>query len=572
MTSEADKMDTTDPVERLDLNLDKSLLDPKFEGYKVTMDNPKVEGKKFSVKGATVQRSPELFSLQHMKLFGESNLLFVNDFQTGENVHLYRFTSTGFIEEMIYNKPTENWSFSNVARFELPNAGAYPPSIIFTNDNFAVVCNGLDLITVFHIELVNDSWTKLLEHRPCEEKGISLVEARYVAGSLQVILHRVEERTKENKKTDLFRSKIYWLTIAVGENALSDRVTIERVREITQEGHYEACTLDNFGRLVILGTKTPFISSDDSGIITQSDAKTTKSSTPRRFWSQKDDDLTVMFTFDFPVNKEDVSVQLSSHSIFLTVKGEVLLDGTLGGTIDPTDFVDTVQGNQLLLRLRTTNKDNWVVLMEGDQQHVEQPNSETTKKAFAEMEKDELVVGAEQMEECDESELMLTFYWFDGDKQAVVKECDASCRQILFTSHSGNAPARICLRHDVDGVVWNFNDQTPYHEATLHAFGYVQASKTMRVWCGAAPNSSYACIVEANNHALLYWQRKAVGNELFNRKTSSQVTHISQQQVLHVRVDGDVHGEDAIIGVFAANDALFFLTPSEVLVARFQVD
>jgi hypothetical protein len=59
-----------------------------------------------------------------------------------------------------------------------------------------------------------------------------------------------------------------------------------------------------------------------------------------------------------------------------------------------------------------------------------------------------------------------------------------------------DAVPAICLRHDVDGCVWQLespqeNGHWPCtHIGTFPAFGYVQASKQQKKFCTCAPGTS----------------------------------------------------------------------------------
>uniref|UniRef100_A0A1I7X5B8 SAM-dependent MTase TRM10-type domain-containing protein n=1 Tax=Heterorhabditis bacteriophora TaxID=37862 RepID=A0A1I7X5B8_HETBA len=136
-----------------------------------------------------------------------------------------------------------------------------------------------------------------------------------------------------------------------------------------------------------------------------------------------------------------------------------------------------------------------------------------------------------QLEECDIADDELSsIYWLHGDKQLVTKQvgnqfclnnhncniyhyiscgiaqylakmcvfsfeeeenspfivmsvcfqCDVTGHQLLFVSRSHpNETARICLRLDVDGLLWTIDGEVPVHQTTFNAFGYVQHVSTI---------------------------------------------------------------------------------------------
>jgi hypothetical protein len=80
--------------------------------------------------------------------------------------------------------------------------------------------------------------------------------------------------------------------------------------------------------------------------------------------------------------------------------------------------------------------------------------------------------------------------------------------QWLFsvTVNADNVPA-ICLRHDVDGCLWQFESpqedgQWPCtHIGTFLAFGYVQASKQQKKFCTCSPGTYQTLSVLLNKVA-----------------------------------------------------------------------
>lgn len=67
-----------------------------------------------------------------------------------------------------------------------------------------------------------------------------------------------------------------------------------------------------------------------------------------------------------------------------------------------------------------------------------------------------------------------------------------------------DAVPAICLRHDVDGYIWQLespqeNGHWPCtHIGTFPAFGYVQASKQQKKFCTCAPGTSNFCLLSCS--------------------------------------------------------------------------
>ncbi len=136
-----------------------------------------------------------------------------------------------------------------------------------------------------------------------------------------------------------------------------------------------------------------------------------------------------------------------------------------------------------------------------------------------------------------------------------------------------NSTAAICIRHDVDGLVWQPPEEIDCcgtlldswkleHVGTFSAMGYVQASKTQRKFTACPPDLSYLGICDASKHVYIYRQPHDIGTDLRNRKTGEIVSHISKQHVVSLDPPLD------ILGVHPTNDFLFVLTSKNIHAIR----
>jgi len=156
--------------------------------------------------------------------------------------------------------------------------------------------------------------------------------------------------------------------------------------------------------------------------------------------------------------------------------------------------------------------------------------------------------------------------------------------QILFTKLN---PPSLCIRHDVshllkifleiiyrnfqvDGLIWQINsissnDQSPWtHEATLNAFGYVQASKQNRKFISTATDYSYALISDIRTHLYLYKQNSPTsnlpGSSLRNRKTGQLVESIAKQYMI------SLENHDEILGLITTNERIYILIDNQLFI------
>ncbi|CAF3828200.1 unnamed protein product, partial [Rotaria magnacalcarata] len=109
------------------------------------------------------------------------------------------------------------------------------------------------------------------------------------------------------------------------------------------------------------------------------------------------------------------------------------------------------------------------------------------------------------------------------------------------------------------------NDQLPWtHEATLNAFGYVQASKQNRKFLSTPTDYSYALISDSRIHLYIYKQNTPTSNlpgtSLRNRKTGKVVDSIAKQHMISL----ENHNE--ILGLITTNEQTFILTDDQLFI------
>ena len=106
---------------------------------------------------------------------------------------------------------------------------------------------------------------------------------------------------------------------------------------------------------------------------------------------------------------------------------------------------------------------------------------------------------SQQLEECDDLPPdTSTLARFDLEKVTVSHKASLGTHQWLFNVHSGPGKMPcICLRHDVDGLVWRPPQEASTkhgwpvkHIETFNALGYVQASKENKKFAISAPSMS----------------------------------------------------------------------------------
>ena len=126
---------------------------------------------------------------------------------------------------------------------------------------------------------------------------------------------------------------------------------------------------------------------------------------------------------------------------------------------------------------------------------------------------------------------------------------------MFIRSPSTNSPTYICLKHDVDAVLFSLDSSTHTndklsvtHTSTFNALGYVQASKREKKFLTCDSSHSYAILTDCNRHVFVYLQ------------PSDGIKCKSALQYVHT-----LSSVDEIVGVCAAGDGVIYVLCERVL-------
>ena len=233
---------------------------------------------------------------------------------------------------------------------------------------------------------------------------------------------------------------------------------------------------------------------------------------PDYVWSETGDSVTVWFSLGKAASKSDLVVDKTSTTLKVTYKNQLRLEGQLAHGIVTDESLWTLSEGKLEITLTKLDKDvAWNELVRGDTRGRKVIDPETasewhqrlihltTEEMDAEFggPKPDLFPG-EVSEECDAFPSEETYLMrIDGDSNAASHKASLGSHLVLFATPVSPAMApALCLRHDVDGLVWQpLGDeaQTTWsclHTATFQALGYVQASKEQRKFTVCPPSKT----------------------------------------------------------------------------------
>ena len=629
---------TTMAVEKMELKPNRALLDANFNGYKLSLDSmPLFTAAPTGLNVKARMPDEEQFSFLHVKLFGQSNNFLCSDPfddgrggsgvyvlnpQEGNVMKVNYSTGAGTSPELV-----EVWSVP--AGLKPTRPGDYNPSLCFASENIAVFANGSGMIfilntgdrksssewrSVFHEEICGSDRPFTVASAVCEE-ATGLGDRGTVLNCLLLYVEAKEkvdgfEHGKHLDPTVNFVNVVEWMTFAAESDLKSTCWGLDRVRRFVFPGgidfaqltstasHFVSCTTKPF--FLVFDTMGGSLEEEDlvSGKMEKKNAAAVR---PAFYYLQGVDDITVWVMLPGDAHKRDIKVSLKPRELNVSFKGKGIISGKLWDILDSEDFVWTLEKGKLEINVTKCNSGMiWqrflahgaddVVVSDGEEvtkpEMVEEIEREFELKDAAQVqgcgrpagEDDPLpAYNSQELEDCDAfPEDSFAVYVYDGVAGTTVQKADLSGHQWLFNLNTsgGVTQKSVCLRHDVDGLVWEVpalreeegTGMAPLsHAGTFLAMGYVQASKQHRKFSVAAPDLSYVAICDRSRHIYVYRQPTALadGCDLRNRKSGQRVKQISKQQVITID-----DGPEEVQGAVATEAALFLLTTSRLVVAQ----
>lgn len=460
-------------------------------------------------------------------------------------------------------------------------------SVRFVSEDMAVIGDGAGR---FHLYCTGDrstshQWKVLFSDSPLENSTPFLL--------VDAVLHSVDSGYKlhclcvhvldcDAEQKDKYRSThitvIEWITLSSGDK---NTWVLERSRRLYGRRPFDYAALTKDGSAIIVAAEAGFVFDFDSlkPVREEEPMETAlNQQEPEYTWSQNTEEVTAQFTLPSGLTKADVYYTLSHDYIDFGIKnGKHLLKGQLHADVEVESSTWTIQNQRVELTLSKVEDQVWPQVVVGDNRGemtmdpavVAQIHERLAALTSDQMNPDpdegkEKPYNSQQLEECDvypeDSSALMRF---DGDTHKVTHKTNTGSNQFLFSvSLCKDKPPALCLRHDVDGILWQPENECKeaqsswQHVSTFNALGYVQASKQNRKFSVCAPDCSFAVICDIWRHAYVYRQPAAIASPIRNRKDGRQVNTIAKQQVVSLECT------DHIVGIQSTAQTLFILTES----------
>ncbi|XP_070197529.1 nudC domain-containing protein 1-like isoform X2 [Littorina saxatilis] len=544
-------------------------------------------------------------TLHHTKLFAAPNHL-TPDPWIDNSVYvidsLWAVWNIFVLENDKVNPGSRVFDIPEAAEFQ-KTPGRVNVSLRFADQQHALLADGAGRIFLLATgdRKQKVQWKVLFKEQVLKENtAFAVVDAAsYINSNKQemvdCLLVSVEEPKEESQKGKHL-TIITWITFSKGAD---EKWSVNRTRRLEGPRPYNHVSLERGGGAVTVASNCPFTMTADSvkevtlpaGGSGDWEMVGREPQQPLYTWSQTTEDISIQLTLPVDTFKPDVYVTLGTDEVDIGIKNSVtLLQGPLHDRIDVSTGTWKVTEQKLEISFMKEQEEMWETLVVGDTRG-EMTMDEATITAIhdrlkhltsekwnpdPECDQTNKPYNTQQLEACDafDDEECIYLTRVDGETHQISHQANISYNLLFNVSLDPNKPAALCLRHDVDGLLWqpeavaNLKGGAPSsecpwrHVGTLDAFGYVQASKTQRRFSTCAPDLSMAAIADCSRHVYLYRQRAPISSPLRNRRTSQDVSSVAKQHV--VLLDPP----DAILGLHVSNDRVFVATPSRVYAVK----
>uniref|UniRef100_A0A8C0S1F0 NudC domain-containing protein 1 n=1 Tax=Canis lupus familiaris TaxID=9615 RepID=A0A8C0S1F0_CANLF len=528
------------------LRVKRPLLDPRFEGYKLSLEPLPCYQLELDAAVAEVKLRDDQYTLEHMHAFGMYNYLhcdswyqdsvyYIDNLGRVMNLTVMLDTALGKPRE-VFRLPTDLTACDN----------RLCASIHFTSSTWVTLSDGTGRLYLIGTGERGNSASEKWEIMFNEELGNPFIIIHSISllnteeHSVTILLLRIEKEELDMKGSGFYVS-LEWVTISKKNK---DNKKYEIIKRDILRGksvpHYAAIEPDGKGLMIVSYKSFTFVHGGQNLEENKNENMSEKIKEPLYYWQQTDDDLTVTIRLPEGSSKEDIQVQFLPDHIDIVLKGQRFLEGNLYSSVDQESSTWIIkENNSLEIFLIKKNEGlTWPELVVGDKQGEfirDSAQCAAIAERLMHLTSEELVnLGSNQ-------------YLFS----VIVDPKEMPC---------------FCLRHDVDALLWqphsSKQDDMWEHIATFNALGYVQASKRDKKFFACAPNYSYAALCECLRRVFIYRQPTPMSTVLYNRKEGRQVGQVAKQQVASLETN------DPILGFQATNERLFVLTTKNLFLIK----
>ncbi|KAI5730315.1 hypothetical protein M8J76_012336 [Diaphorina citri] len=607
----------------LDLKINSDLLNPNFNGYKLSLDPIGVH--KIPLPAGVDQTFPseDQYSFLYHKLFSLHNHLHQNPYSADEYGKVYFVDEKWKVYENRINP--NSLTLEGVHQvWEIPSNESRVPGhwnvcLQFVSQDLCVLSDGAGTLHVVNTH--NVPWTVEYSSEVLGKGSIfSILDSVLCDSNASQVLHTCllsvqevkEETTDESEDKEKNRTKrpldgesssklvnvINWISLHRTEQGWC----LKRQRQIHVPGVVHYLALNKLGSaLYLLADKSFTFVSDSEKQILPPEPKSKPNQEPAYFWQQTNQDVTLWFPMNSDVTKGDVNISVTNADIRVTCRDKDLLSGNTVQTIDANLTTWKIEKDRLEIVLQKSSPVPWTGIMRGDERGEEILDPQLVEEVhqrLAHLCSDTEVTpdtdqgslfNMQQLEECDsmasedkalvridgeyslfnmqqlECDSMASedkaLIRIDGELHCSTHHMNLGGHQCLFSaSLSPTQCPALCLRHDVDGALLQI-DEDGTGEVSVKHEGTLQAFGYVQA--SKAQRKFSTCAPDMSYGVICESSRHVFLYVQSSRVTSELRHRVTGRRVPSVSKQYVVtltDNSEVVLGVIAARACLYLLT------------
>ncbi|XP_026846219.1 nudC domain-containing protein 1 [Drosophila persimilis] len=576
----------------VDLRVDRSLLCPNFDGYKLSFDPvPVIQQDLLATPPLKLLPHSDQYSLLHAEAFGRHNML-CPDPWLRENC--YYVNKSRQVVLCSYDgqdgRPRQQRVVHTVEEKDRgdgyqQSGGAYNYTLRFVSEKYCVLCDG---ITMYYLFDTGDrsrasstaSWQLLTSTQINQEsanRGFVLYDARLdvIQERKQISLlagHVGRRVSPRSDHADTFFMDLTW-GCWTQQPMPSDAWSYSVREELDTPGSIYYCAFEPRAESVVFSTNRDLLTKSQRAAAVSAAAQPAAqngedveiAATPPYTWTQTDEDVLIRFRLPAGATRNDFNIRSTSHQLEVECLAEILLTGALYANVDSDLTTWTIEADSLQLTLVKELQQSWPHLLSDDESAPPEGEANVDPLPDRSLPIPNL---EDPIEDCDLGlpDVDVKLVRFNLEAREITHTIFLGSTPPLFTtSLRAGFPAAFATRQGVDASLWlqvfqpaKPTEWTVRHEGNLHAFAYVQASKEQRKFTDCCPDLDYAVICEGLRHVLIYKSRYDSAGGL--RKRNGPQVVIGKQHMVSI---SDEVGE--ILGLSTARNVITILTEKAVL-------
>ncbi|EDV45996.1 nudC domain-containing protein 1 [Drosophila erecta] len=580
----------------VELKVDRNLVCPNFDGYKLSFDSVPVLRQDLGYDAHVLEPHANQFSLLHVELFARHNHLVADpwlrtcSYFFNERHQLVQCTSDPESGHTRGQRVVFTVDYSDQGDERLHRPGDYNYTIVFVSERFCVICDGM---TSYHLVDTGDrsrsgeqEWQRITRspvNNASGHRGFALFDARLdvVQERKQISLvagHVARREAVARDQTYVYYMDLTWARWT--QSSANDEWSYRICQRLETTGSLQYCAFEPRAESLVIASnrevQTPEqrqaadeaaaaaavaarLNPVDQDVQLQNGGQHTYS------WSQTADNVLIRFKVP-SASAEEFEVSGSSTTVVVKHLDQVIFSEKLYASVVDDLGVLKLAENNLELKLTKVETHNWPRLLaqEGEGVAEEVPAMEAAPLPIPDLEN--------PIEECDlgptdEEIKMVRFNLTSGSITHTIFL--GSTPLVLTTTLRPGFPAAFATRQGVDASIWlqmyqpsRPDEWSVRHEGQLHAFAYVQASKVLRKFTACCPDLDYVAICDSVRHVLVYFPSHDSASGL--RRRNGPAVSLGKQNLVTL---GDNINE--ILGITTANNVITILSKHELL--RLQV-